>query len=198
MGHWRHLLLVMKLKTERFEKTWHHDEQGRRAQTMLRLRNLIMDSIRRFGLRLPQEETQTDDLGRVDVTSYKDTVVTFSGNQAVEAQLYQAAHTWAYLGYHDDSASIPCGSLSPDLGEMWKYAKKKKEARTGTARVMVILILMKVPRKRREEYDMRNVRYVLEGPLCVSVRVVLVPDDVLSVRATAVELEHSMVVCALC
>ena len=42
------------LKMAQFEKTWHHDEQGRRAYTMLRLRNPIVDSIRRFGFQPPQ------------------------------------------------------------------------------------------------------------------------------------------------
>ena len=59
-------------KMEQFEKAWHYDEQGRRTYTMLRLRNPIMDSIRRFGLQPPQEETQPDDQGMVDLTSFTD------------------------------------------------------------------------------------------------------------------------------
>ena len=55
------------------------------------------------------------------MTSSRDTLVALSGNQTAEAQLYQADKTRAYPGYASDNASISSGSLSPDLGEMWKY-----------------------------------------------------------------------------
>ena len=42
-----------------------------------------------------------------------------------------------------------------------------------------------VEEKTENMYGMWNVRYVLEGPLWVSVRIFLVPDDVLCVRTTA-------------
>ena len=41
------------LKMEQFENTCHHGARGRRVYTMLRLRNSIMDGIRRFGLHPP-------------------------------------------------------------------------------------------------------------------------------------------------
>ena len=61
-------------------------EQGRLIHTMLRLRNPIMDSIRRVGLHRLREETQTDDQGMVDLTSFADALLALSGNQTVGAQ----------------------------------------------------------------------------------------------------------------
>ena len=61
------------LKVDLFEKTWHHNEQGRRTYTMLRLRNPIMDGLHRFGLHPPQEDAQTDVQGVVDLNSFTDT-----------------------------------------------------------------------------------------------------------------------------
>ena len=43
-----------------FDRTWHHEEQGRRKHTLVTLRNPIMDSIRRLGLHLRQEEMPPD------------------------------------------------------------------------------------------------------------------------------------------
>ena len=40
---------------------------ARRTYTMLRLWTPIMDSIRRFGLHPPQEETRADDQAMVDI-----------------------------------------------------------------------------------------------------------------------------------
>ena len=68
--------------------------------TMLRLRNPFTDGIRRFGLHPPQEETQTDDQGIVDMTFLRETLVALSGNQAAEAQLYQDDNNWAYPGLY--------------------------------------------------------------------------------------------------
>ena len=47
-------------------------------------------SIRKFGLHPPHEETRVDDKGLVDMTSFIDTVMAISGNQAAEAHLSQA------------------------------------------------------------------------------------------------------------
>ena len=79
---WRHLLLAVE--DGQFEKTWHYDEQTRRENTMLRLRNPIVDGIRGFGLHPPQEETLPDEQGTVDVSSLRDTLMApLSGNQTV-------------------------------------------------------------------------------------------------------------------
>ena len=57
---------------------------------MLRLQNRIMDSIHKFGLHPPHEETRVDDKGLVDIFSFRNTVMAISGNEAAEAHLYQA------------------------------------------------------------------------------------------------------------
>ena len=62
-----------------------------------------------------------------------------------------------------------------------------QEARTGTVRMRVTVILETVLKKRRGEHDAWNVRYVLEGTLWVSVRVFLLSDNVLHMRTTAVK-----------
>ena len=73
------------LKMEQFVKNWHHDPQGKRVYTMLRLRIPIMDSIRKFGLHLPQEDTSPD---LSDLSSFKGTLIALPGGQTVDAQLY--------------------------------------------------------------------------------------------------------------
>ena len=60
-----------------------------RLYTMRWLPNPIMDSIRRFGLHPPQEETQTDDQGTADLTSFADTMLVLSGNQTLGAHWYR-------------------------------------------------------------------------------------------------------------
>ena len=106
-----------------------------------------MDGKRRCELHPPQEETPPDEQGMVDVTSFRDKVMTLSGNQAAEAQLHKADNTWAFPEYHDDCASISSGSFSPDLGRHVQVWVPK--ARTGTAGLRVIVILRQVPKKRR-------------------------------------------------
>ena len=59
-----------------------------------RLRNPIMDGIRRFGLHPPQEETQPGDQGIVDLTSFTDTLLALSGNQTVDAEGYRDESHW--------------------------------------------------------------------------------------------------------
>ena len=90
---------------------------------MLRLRNSIMDGIRKCGLHPSQVETQTDDQGMVDTTSFRDTLITSSGNQTVAPQRYRVEITGYDPGYDPgyvtDDVSISSGSLSPDLREMW-------------------------------------------------------------------------------
>ena len=83
---------------------------------MIRKRNSIVDSIRRCGLHPPPEEIPPDEQGKVDITSFRDTVMASLGNQASEAQLYQADNSWVHVGYHDECASMSSGSLSPDVG----------------------------------------------------------------------------------
>ena len=137
---------------EQFQKTWHYDEQGRRIYTMLRLRNRVMDGIRRCGLHPPQEETPPEGQGTVDMTSLRATLI--------------PDKTW---------------SLSPDLGEKWKYgcprspdcdSESSDEPDDGAEE------------KEESDHDLWNVRYGLEGLLSVAVRVFLVPDVVLCMRTT--------------
>ena len=52
-------------------------------------------------------------------------MLALSGNQVAEAQLYQADSTWDHTELADENASISCGSMSPDLGEMWRYGCPK-------------------------------------------------------------------------
>ena len=46
--------------------------------------------------------------------------------------------------------------------------------------------------EEESEYDMWNVRYMMEGPLWASVRVFLVHDDVLCMRTTAAKWQGCM------
>ena len=126
------------LKMEQFEKTWQHDGQGGRTYTMLRLRNPIMDGIRRFGLHPLQEETQTNGQGMVHLTSFADTLLALSGNQIVDAQLHQADTAWACSRNYDDNASMPSVSFL----QIWAKCGSTgaQEVRTGTARVRVKLL----------------------------------------------------------
>ena len=135
--------------------------KARRMYTMLRLRNPIMDSIRRFGLHLLQKETPPDGQCTVHMTSFRSTIVPADNN-------------WAHPGYDDDNASISSGSLSPDLGGMWKYgcprsldwdSESDGELDDGAE-------------------EKKESEYVLEGPLWVFARICLVPDDVLRLRTT--------------
>ena len=57
----------------------------------------------------------------------------------------------------------------------------------------MIMILTKYRGKGWCGKDMWNVRYVLDGPLWVSVRVFLVSDDVLRMRMTAVKWKTAVV-----
>ena len=156
-GRWESFSWLLKM--EQSEKTWHYDEQGRRTYTMLRLRNPIMDSIRRCGLHPPSEETPPDGQGTVNMASFGDTLIALSGNQPAEAQLYQSDKNWAYPGYDDDNASISSGSLSPDLGHIWKYGCTRCP---DLDRESIGELDDGATEKEGGEYDVWN---VLEGPL---------------------------------
>ena len=112
MEHWERPFFRL-LKMAQCGKTWHFDEQGRCTYTMLKLRNPIMDGIRRFGLHPPREKTQPDDQGMVDLTSFTDTQSALSGNQTVDAQGYRDEITENDPGYVGDNVSISrkrCGA----------------------------------------------------------------------------------------
>ena len=140
----------LMLKMEQFEKRWHYDSEGRRVHTKIRKRNPIMDSIRRCGLHPPPEEM-------VAMTSFRDTVMALSGNQAAEAQLYQADNIWAYPGT-TTTAPQYLGGASLDLEEMWKYGMSRSpdwdpgdEGNGDTEE--------STEEMERGEYDMWNVRH---------------------------------------
>ena len=88
---------------------------------MLRLRNPVMDGIRRFGLHPPLEETLQDEQGVVDMTSLRDTLIALPGNPTFDAQGHGDEITGNVPGYVDDNVSILSGSLSPDLWDLWRY-----------------------------------------------------------------------------
>ena len=79
---------------DQFEKNWHHDPQDRRVYMMLRLRDPIMDGIRRFGLHPPQEGTLPDTRDSRYMIFFTDTLTALSGDQTVDAHLYQDNNTW--------------------------------------------------------------------------------------------------------
>ena len=112
------------LMMEQFEISWHCDEQGRRVYTMLRLRNRVMDGIRWFGFHPPQEETLPDEQGMVDMTSFRDALIAFSGNQTVDAQGNRHEITGDVPGYAGDNVSTLSWSLSLDLGVKCGGSKK--------------------------------------------------------------------------
>ena len=60
----------MMLQSDPHDKKWHYDSNGNGVCTMLRKRNPIMDSFRRRGLHLPQEETSPGGQEEVDMASF--------------------------------------------------------------------------------------------------------------------------------
>ena len=48
---------LQTLKMDHLQKNWHCEPHGKHVHKLLRLRNLIMDGIRRFGLHPSQEDT---------------------------------------------------------------------------------------------------------------------------------------------
>ena len=85
---------------------------------------------------------------------------------------------WVTWGNVDNSGSMSSGSLSPDLGEMWRYGSPKSPDQDSD-------IDEWADEEEVSEYVMWNMRHGLEGALWESVRAFLVPDDVLCTRATA-------------
>ena len=59
------------------------------------------------------------------MTSFVDAAMAVSGNLVAEAQLYKTDSTWGHPELADDNASTSSGSMSPDLGEMWRYGRPK-------------------------------------------------------------------------
>ena len=106
------------LESDPYEKKWHNDSDG------YRVRDPIMDSFRKRGLHLPQEETPPDGQGDVDMTSFGEAVMA-SGYQVAEKQLHLADSTRGDIEFNDDGDSISSGSMSPDLREKWRYACPK-------------------------------------------------------------------------
>ena len=80
----------------------------------------------------------------------------------------------------DDNASMSSGSMSPDLGEMWRYGCTKSPDWDSEVEVCSV-------EEEGSECVMGHLRYVMEGPLWVPVRVFLVLDGVLYMRTTAVK-----------
>ena len=113
----------MMLKLDQYENKWHYGSDGNRVCTMLRKCNPMMDSIRRRGLHPPQEETPPIGLGEVDTTSFGDAVMALSGNQVAEAHL--CTRLTALGATPSLPTLISSGSMSPGLGEMWRYACPK-------------------------------------------------------------------------
>ena len=109
----------------------------------------------------------------VDVASFRDTLIALSGTRPPK-------HNCARLTLPGPTLSILTTApryqvrVSPQIwGEMWMFGCPRSldwDSESGDGLV-----------------DMWNVRYVLEFPLGVSVRVFLVPDDVLCVRTTAAQ-----------
>ena len=96
----------------------------------------------------------------------------------MDAQGYRDEITGNDPGYVGDNVSISSGSLSPSLGEMWRYGCPRSpdwdshgdgggEIDDGAEE------------KEVSEKVTSNTRYVLEGPLSAAVRAFLVPHDVL-------------------
>ena len=94
------------LKVGQFEKTWHHDEQGRRTHNA--------EAAEPDSGRCPQIWTSSS-------TLLKDTLLALSGNQTVDAQGCRGEITRNDPGHVGDYVSISSGSLSPNLEEMWRY-----------------------------------------------------------------------------
>ena len=152
---------------------------------MLRLWNPITDGIR--SLHPPQEDTLPEPRDLGDTTISRDTLIALSGGQTVDARLYEDNNTWGDPGYAHNNASISSGSLSHDFGEMWRYGCPKCTDWDSD-------IDMRSVEEEVSAHVTWNMRYVMEGPLWVSVRAFLVPDDDLCLRTTAGEVQRSWVV----
>ena len=125
MEHWATPSFFLMLNMEQFEKNWHDGSDGRCGHTVIRKRNLIRDSVRRFGLHPLHGKRRLT----TNMTSLRDALVASSGNQAAEAQLYQADSTWACPGFDDDNASISSGSLTRFEGNV--EARVPNKSRLG-------------------------------------------------------------------
>ena len=91
--------------------------------TLLWLRNSILDGIHKFGLHSPQKDAlpAPRELRMRGLSSFRSTLHELSGCQTVDTQWYQDKDTWGFSRDGDAYISMSSGSLSPDLGDAWRY-----------------------------------------------------------------------------
>ena len=133
--------------------------------TLLRLRNPILDGIRKFGLHSPQKDAlpAPRELRMRGLSSFRSTLHELSGCQTVDTQWYQDKDTWGFSRDGDEYISMSSGSLSPDLGDAcW-------ETRGGTAALKAltgtVTSTFGAEGEETGEYEMKNLRQVREGSL---------------------------------
>ena len=102
----------------------------------------------------------------------------FAGGHA-ETQLYLADSTWGYPEFNDDGDFVSSGSMSLDLGEMWRYGCPRSPDWDSE------LDMNSVEEEEEErESVMDHLRRVTER---ASVREFLTSDDGLYMRTTAMK-----------
>ena len=94
-------------------------EQFEKIGTMTRKADVCAQC---YGFHPRQEDTLPDPRDLRDMTSFKDTLDRPSKQKCTKITTLGGEED---LGYADDEVSISSGSLSPDLGEMWRYGCPK-------------------------------------------------------------------------
>ena len=162
----------MMLNLDQHKKVWHYDLDGNRVCTMLRKRNLFMDSIRGDGLQFPREGTSPVGQGEVDLTSFGDAGMALYGeNQATGAQLYQVDSARGYPESANDDISFASDGMSPLIWEKCADMGCPKSPDWDSD-----MEVNSVEEEEGRECVMGHLRNVIEGPPSVPVRAFLVPE----------------------
>ena len=128
---------------------------------MLKLQNRIMDSIRKFGLHPPHEETRVDDKGLVDIFSFRNYSDGYIGKRGRRSTLVPGLPTLSILTTTDRYLVGVCHQIWEKCGSLGV-----QEVQTGTARVTVILILMKLLEEKRWGHILDVSTHILGARRC--------------------------------
>ena len=127
-------LYVMLLKNDPYEKHRQYDAEGNKLHTMLKKNNPIMEGVRKWGLHELGDAVLASTTGTQEPPSLMDAIMWFTGNQIADTNLGHACGlrrcNWTvtrrctcprpFLETPGDLDSMSCGSMSADLGELWR------------------------------------------------------------------------------
>ena len=156
------------LHKDSFAKHWYYDGEGDKLCTLLKKRNPIMESLHKWGLQGSRVEASPSESG-----SFGEAVMSL----VAEERIRQLFITWGH-SEREGIDSMSSGSMSPDLGEMWRQGYP----------VMTVRTRMKITTASRrvtiaDECDPKEyISEVREGSLRASLRDCLTPSDILVLR----------------